>query len=148
MNEPVSDDEMLRELEHWGNREVTPSRYSVQDLHQYAREERRRATGLVVLACVVMGMAFLSLSWLTDLQPQKTAQQEAESQTKQSIADPKLLLQSIAERSKRIEARVENIKSRYELQKQSESDIAELNARILHFKRTAAINKIALTQSP
>ncbi len=149
MNEPMSDEELVRELQDWCRREFTPANYSAQAIQRHAHKKRLTTTvGLALVACTVVATTILSNAWLTHLPRQGSSQREVAVKNTLTVAETIHLLQSIAVRTDDIESRIESLKSRSEQQRQASREFHELHAKILNYKRIAIRNQIALNQDP
>ena len=148
MNEQMSDEELVRALEHWGKTDASNSACSALAIQQLSIARGRTTHRLTLVACTVMATAIISIPWLTNSRVQTTSPTEIAMERTPIEPDPELLLKSIAERTRNISARVEGMNFLREQQQQTADEIQNLNAKLLYFQRVAIRNQIALNQVP
>ncbi len=149
----MSDEQLIQVLEFWGEGKLADSQYSALAIQRHAHNRSRKSLGLTLAACSIGAAILLSTAWLTQLwredAQQKVAQPMKIATDRTPInLDPNLLLKSIAQQTQEIDARIEELNSRREQQRLVASEIQDLNARLLHYKRIAFRNAVVLNQIP
>ena len=148
MKQPISDDELIREIERWGTHETPGSSFTAQDIRGRADQQSRAATRRLVLICSVIGTALIAFASLANFSFNDPSKREVTKESTPLEHDPKQILQSIADRMQSIESRIESLNSLAAMNTQMEIEVQEINARILNHKRTAIRNQIALNPIP
>lgn len=154
----MSDEQLIQELAFWGEGKHADSRYRALKIQRQVLDRRRKSLRMTLVACSVFAATILSTAWLMHLQRQDARQKDARQKDVRpsEIAtdktpidlDPDLLLKSIAKRTHEIDARIEELNSRREQQRIAASEIQDLNARLLHYRKVAFRNAIVLNQIP
>ena len=149
----MSDEQLIQELAFWGEGKHADSRYRALKIQRQVLDRRRKSLRMTLVACSVFAATILSTAWLMHLQRQDARQKDvrpSEIATDKTPIDldPDLLLKSIAKRTQEIDARIEELNSRREQQRIAASEIQDLNARLLHYKKVAFRNAIVLNQIP
>ena len=148
MNEHMSDEELIRALEHWGKTDASNSAYSALAIQQQSIAKGRTTLRLTLVACTVIATAIMSIPWRTNSRVQTTSPTEIAMERTPIEPDPELLLKSIAERTRNISSRIEGMRSLQEQQRQMDDEIQNLDAKLHYFQRVAIRNQIALNQVP
>lgn len=149
----MSDEQLIQELAFWGEGKHADSRYRALKIQRQVLDRRRKSLRMTLVACSVFAATILSTAWLMHLQRQDARQKDvrpSEIATDKTPIDldPDLLLKSIAKRTHEIDARIEELNSRREQQRIAASEIQDLNARLLHYRKVAFRNAIVLNQIP
>lgn len=149
----MSDEQLIQELAFWGEGKHADSRYRALKIQRQVLDRRRKSLRMTLVACSVFAATILSTAWLMHLQRQDARQKDvrpSEIATDKTPIDldPDLLLKSIAKRTQEIDARIEELNSRREQQRIAASEIQDLNARLLHYRKVAFRNAIVLNQIP
>lgn len=148
MKQPISDDELIREIERWGACEIPECSFTAQDILGLADQQSRTANRRALLLCSVIGTTLLAIvSLVTFPIPGPTKPEVATVPTLPEL-DPKQILQSIADRMQSIESRIESLNTLAAMDTQMDIEIRDINTRILNHKRTAIRNQIALNPTP
>ena len=142
----VSDDELIQELEHWGQRQNSPWICNVIAIQHRANRISRTRLQMTCVACSMM--TCISVAWLTTTQHHNTSPQEIAKENIPMASDPTVLLKSFAQRAQDLEFRIEGLTAHLEQQIQVDNEIQNLNASILNYKRIAIRNAIVLNQIP
>ncbi len=149
----ISDEELIRELEFWGEGKHVDSRYSALAIQRQAHDKSRKSLRLTMVASFLVAATLLSTAWVTNWRRQDAQQKDAQTsetamEKTPTDLDLELLLQSIEQRTRDIDARIEDLNSRREQQQLAASEIQDLNARLLYYKRVAFRNAVVLNQVP
>lgn len=149
----MSDEQLIQELAFWGEGKHADSRYRALKIQRQVLDRSRKSLRMTLVACSVFAATIMSTAWLTHLQRQDARQKDVRpskiATDKAPIdLDPELLLKFIAQRTQEIDARIEELNSRREQQRFAASEIQDLNARLLHYKKVAFRNAIVLNQIP
>jgi hypothetical protein len=146
MNQSISDDDLIREIERWGTHETLESSFTAQDICGLADQQSRTANRRALLLCSVIGtIAIVSLVSFPIPGPTK---REVATVPSLPELDPNQILQSIADRMQSIDSRIESLDTLAAMNTQMDIEIQEINMRILNHKRTAIRNQIALNPIP
>ncbi len=148
MKQPISDDELIREIERWGTRETPGSSFTAQDIRGRADQQSRDATRRSLLICSVFGTALITFASLANFSFNVPTNREVTKESTPLELDPKQILQSIADRMQSIESRIESLNTLAAMDTQMDIEIRDINTRILNHKRTAIRNQIALNPTP
>ena len=167
MNEPgaskhippsMSDERLIQELEFWGEGKHADAHCSALEIQRQVLDRRRKSLRLTLVACSIFSATILSTAWLPLVQRQDAGQKNARQNNSRPTEvamektpidfDPELLMKSIAQRTQEINARIEELKFGREQQRLAVSEIRDLNARLLHYRRIAFRNAIVLNQIP
>ena len=141
-----SDDELIRELEHWGQRQNSPLNCDAIAIQHRANRISRARLQMACVACSIM--TCISVAWLTTTRHHNTSPQEIAKENISMASDPTVLLKSFAQRAQDLEFRIQGLTARLEEQIQVGNEIQNLNASILNYKRIAIRNAIVLNQIP
>lgn len=149
----MSDEQLIQELAFWGESKHLNSNCSALQIQRRVLTESRKSLRLTLVACSVFAATILPTVWLTHWQRQDARREDvrpSEIATERTPIDldPDLLLQSIAQQTQEIEVRIEELNSRREQQRLAASEIRDLNASVMHYKRVAFRNAIVLKQVP
>lgn len=144
----LSDDELIRELEHWGERRNPLSTYSALAIQRQAINESRTSLRLTLVACAIMATSIMSVVWLMQLRREDASPREIARKETPTAPDPERLLKSIAQRTQDIELRIQWLNAQRKQEHQVASETQELNARLLNYKRVAIRNAIVLSPIP
>ena len=148
MNQPISDDDLIREIERWGTHETPESSFTAQDIRGRADQQSRSATRRSLLICSVIGTAMIAFASLARFSLHDPTKRDITMKPSPAELDPNQLLQSFSDRMQSIESRIESLNSLAAMNTQTDIEIREINARILNHKRTAIRNQIALNPIP
>jgi len=141
-----SDDELIRELEHWGQRQNSPLICNAIAIQHRAKGISRTRLQMTFVACSIM--TCISVVWLTTMRQHNLSPQEIATENIPMASDPTVLLKSFAQRAQDLEFRIEGLTAHLEQQIQVDNEIQNLNASILNYKRIAIRNAIVLNQIP
>ena len=144
----LSDDELIRELEHWGERRNPLSTYSALAIQRQAINESRTSLRLTLVACAIAATSIMSVVWLMQLRREDASPREIAMEQTPTAPDPELLLKSIAQRTQDIELRIEGLNAQWKQAQQAASETQDLNASLLNTKRVAIRNAIVLSPIP
>ncbi len=148
MNEHISDEELIRELEHWGEGDNSFLLYNALEIQRKSLAKSRSKLRLAVATSTVMVAATMSTAWYTILRDQDAMPIEIAAESTPKARDAERLLKSIALRTQNIATQAQELNSRWAQQQQANREIQELNARLLNYKRAAIRNQIALHPTP
>ena len=149
MNDDLSDNELIRELEHWGNKVCSLIPFVARDIHLRVTESRRtRSLHLALASCILIATAIGSMAWPTGIQGRNNFERKLAVETGTSEPNSSEILKSLLQQSQAIEQRVKNLEFITEQQRQSAREFDELNAQLLKYKRIAIRNQIAINQIP
>jgi hypothetical protein len=148
MNKPISDDELIREIERWGKHETPESILTGEDIRGLVDQQSRASTRRALFICSVIATAMITFAMLSNFPVQAPTKREVAAQPLPPELDPKQILQSLANRTHRIESRIESLNSLAAMNSQMDIEMQEINTRILNHKRTAIRNQIALNPIP
>ncbi len=144
----MSDDVLIRELAHWGEKRPPLWTCSALAIQHKAINESRTSLRLILVACAIMATSIMSAVWLTQLRRPDASPREIAMEETPTAPDSELLLKSIAQRTQDIELRIEWLNAQRKQEHQVASETQELNARLLNTKRVAIRNAIVLSQIP
>ena len=148
MNEHISDEELIRELEHWGEGDNSFRIVSALEIQRKSLVKRRSKLRLALATSTVIVAAIMSTAWYTNLRHQDAMPSEIAAESTPNARDAERLLKSIALRTQNIEIQAQELNSRWAQQHQADLAIQELNTRLLNYKRAAIRNQIALNPTP
>lgn len=145
---PMSDEELIQELQRWGERQDSPSATNALAIQCQANRKSRNSIRLSLVACTLLAISILSTTWLTQLRHQDATPRETAMEGTSTAPDPQLLLKSIAQRTQEIGFQIEELNSRWDKQRQAASEVQELHSRLLNYRRIAIRNSIVLSPIP
>ena len=141
-----SDDELIRELEHWGQRQNSPLICNAIDIQNRANRISRMRLKITCVACSIL--TCISVAWFTTMRHHHTSPKEIANENIPMEADPTAFLKAFAKRTQDLEFRIQGLTAHLEQQIQVDNEIQNLNSRILNYKRIAIRNAIVLNQIP
>ena len=144
----MSDDELIREVEHWGEKRPPLVAISALAIQRQAINKSRTSLRLTLVACTLFATSILSLAWLTQMRRPDASSREIAREETPAAPDPELLLKSIAQRTQDIELRIEGLNAQWKQEHQAASEIQELNSSLLNYRRIAIRNAIVLSPIP
>ena len=148
MTERLSDEELIRELEHWGEGDNSFLSYSALEIQLKSHAKSRSTLRLVLATSALMAAATMSTAWYANLRIHDGTPKEFATESAPNAPDAERLLKSIALRTQNIGNRINDLNCRWKQKHQSDIEIQELHARLLNTKRVAIRNQIALNQKP
>jgi len=141
-----SDEDMIRELEHWAQRQNSPLICNAVSIQHRANRISRTRLQMSCVACSII--TCISVVWLTSTRHHNTSPEEIAKENISMASDPTVLLKSFAQRAQDLEFRIRGLTAHLDQQIQVDNEIQNLNASILNYKRIAIRNAIVLNQIP
>ncbi len=148
MNEHPSDKELIRQLEYWGAAENSLLTFSALEIQRRSHVKSRSMLRLALAASTLIAIAIMTTAWNSNLRIDNGTPRQLATESAPSASDAERLLKSIVLRTQDIGNRIDDLNLRWAQQHQADSEIQELQARLLNTKRVAIRNQIALNQKP
>ena len=145
---PMSDEELIREIERWGERPCSHRAVSAIAVKRQANEKSRRTFQAAIVACTVIATAVLSITWFTQVRRPNSSQAEIAVKKSPNPQELEFLLKSIERRTQEVELLSESLNASLVQERQAAREIQELNASLLNLRRVAIRNAIILNQIP
>ena len=148
MSKPMSDEDLMRDLQHWGGKECPAVNCDALRIQQHSIEKSHANRRLVMAIGICLAMIVASIGWLSQWLAPSNSKSDVALRGTQIHRDPKKLLEAINARTEQIAQRAHGLQVRLIEKQRSAREYEVIHSEIVKLRRVAIRNQIVLNSTP